>query len=79
MRFVTSREDWQRIVSEYEAHYSDADAARTFYHRQIDEAKNAWQHLSSRTRSVILKGLSTGVHIREQKVWCASDDDALLV
>ena len=67
MRFVTSREDWQRLVSEYEAHYRDADAARTFYHRQIEEAKNAWQAFSSKTRSVILKSLSTVAHIKEQK------------
>ena len=66
MRFVTSREDWQRLVSEYEAHYSDADAARTVYHRQIEEAKTSWHHLSSKTRSVILKGLSTVAQLREQ-------------
>ena len=70
MRFVSSREDWQRLVREYETHYSDADAARTFYHGQIAEAKNAWQRLSSKTQSVILKGLSTGSQIREQNA-CA--------
>ncbi len=67
MPYAASQKQLQNFVDEYNRHYSDAYAARTFYHQQIKEAEDSWHQFAPRTRAKICKNLSTVMQGREQK------------
>jgi hypothetical protein len=59
MKWATSHEQLQQIMTAYENHYHQADVARTYYHQQIQEAEQSWLALSAKTRARIMSHLST--------------------